>query len=92
LAQKMVISCLVIEKVHCYIWFHLMHANVQLIYPDFIRAGNVLHSVVAAATWYSDIMEKFFFKKKIMLQGYYIYLPQYGRLEFRVRAHTKKND
>jgi hypothetical protein len=52
-----------------------MHANVQLIYPDFIRAGNVLHSVVAAATWYSDIMEKFFLKKNYASRLLYLSPP-----------------
>jgi hypothetical protein len=43
----------------------LIHVNVQLIYPEFTRAGNVLHSVVAAATWYSDTMATFLKKKTI---------------------------
>jgi hypothetical protein len=65
-----------------------MHANVQLIYPDFIRAGNVLHSVVAAATWYSDIMEKFFLKKLCFKATIFI-SPNMAGLSFEC-VHTQK--
>jgi hypothetical protein len=64
------------------LWFHLMQANVQLIYPNFIVQEISFFILSLLQLLITQIQWQMIFFKKYILQGYYIHFPQHARLEF----------